>query len=130
MNNFEIASVPQKNHYKAIVISDVHLGIAGSKAREIIRFLKYNTCDTLILNGDIIDAWELKKYGSWKVKHTRFFKAVLKMMEENNTKVIYLHGNHDDFLDTIIPLTIGNLSIQMDYIYESNGKKYFGWPPF
>ncbi|MDX2304873.1 MAG: UDP-2,3-diacylglucosamine diphosphatase [Microscillaceae bacterium] len=115
----------ESNHFKTIIISDVHLGTAGSKANEIVRFLCQYTCDTLILNGDIIDGWELKKYGSWKVKHTRFFKAVLKMIEEHQTKVVYLHGNHDDFLDNILPLTIGNFSLQMDYIHESMGKKYY-----
>lgn len=113
------------NHFKTIIISDVHLGTAGSKAREVVRFLRHHTCETLILNGDIIDAWELKKYGSWKVKHTRFFRIVLRMMEEYNTKVIYLHGNHDDFLDNIIPFTIGNFSIQMDYLLYSGNKKYY-----
>jgi UDP-2,3-diacylglucosamine pyrophosphatase LpxH len=114
-----------KKHFKTIIISDVHLGIAGSKPQELSRFLRYNTCETLLLNGDIIDGWELKKYGSWKVKHTRFFKVVMKMMEEHHTKVVYLHGNHDDFLDNILPLTIGNLSIQLDYIHESLGKRYY-----
>lgn len=47
------------------------------------------------------------------------------MIEQTNTKVFYLRGNHDDFLDQILPLKIGNLSIQTDMIYESNGKKYF-----
>lgn len=47
------------------------------------------------------------------------------MIEEHNTKVIYLHGNHDDFLDNILPLTIGNLSIQMDYIHHSKDKSYY-----
>ncbi|MEO1654556.1 MAG: UDP-2,3-diacylglucosamine diphosphatase [Bacteroidota bacterium] len=112
-------------HHKTIVISDVHLGTAGSKVAEVIRFLKYNTCDLLIMNGDIIDGWELKKYGAWKVKHTRFFKMILKMIEERNTRVIYLHGNHDDFLDNILPLTIGNLSIQMDYVHKSGDRCYY-----
>ena len=114
-----------KTHYKTIVISDVHLGTKGSKAKEIARFLKQFTCENLILNGDIIDGWQLKKSGSWKRKHTRFFNRILKMIEQTNTKVYYLRGNHDDFLDQILPLEIGNLSIQTDMIYESNGKKYF-----
>jgi UDP-2,3-diacylglucosamine pyrophosphatase LpxH len=125
MAYFDSSENSKRIHYKTIIVSDVHLGTAGSKAREVVRFLRQYTCDTLILNGDIIDAWELKKYGSWKVKHTRFFKVVLKMMEEFNTKVIYLHGNHDDFLDNILPLTINNLSIQMDYIHESCNKRYY-----
>lgn len=114
-----------KTHFKTIVISDVHLGTKGSKAREVTRFLKMYRCENLILNGDIIDGWQLKKSGSWKRKHTRFFNRMLKMMEQDNTEVFYLRGNHDDFLDQILPLKIGNLSIQTDMIYESNGKKYF-----
>ncbi len=110
---------------KTIIISDLHLGITESKADEIVHFLSDYSCENLIMNGDIVDGWELKKYGSWKQKHTRFFKFVMKIMEENQTKVWYLHGNHDDFLDTILPLQIGNFSLQMDYIYESFGKKYF-----
>lgn len=107
------------------MISDVHLGTKGSKAKEVSRFLKTYRCENLILNGDIIDGWQLKKTGSWKRKHTRFFNRMLKMMEQDNTKVFYLRGNHDDFLDHILPLKVGNLSIQTDMIYESNGKKYF-----
>ncbi|GMQ30494.1 UDP-2,3-diacylglucosamine diphosphatase [Algoriphagus confluentis] len=114
-----------KTHFKTIVISDVHLGTKGAKAKEIARFLKQYRCDNLILNGDIIDGWQLKKSGSWKRKHTRFFNRVLKMIENHHTQVYYLRGNHDDFLDQILPLQIGNLRIQTDLIYESNGKKYF-----
>jgi UDP-2,3-diacylglucosamine pyrophosphatase LpxH len=101
------------------------LGTKGAKAKEITRFLKQYHCDNLILNGDIIDGWQLKKSGSWKRKHTRFFNRVLKMIESHNTKVYYLRGNHDDFLDQILPFQMGNLSIQKDMIYESHGKKYF-----
>lgn len=111
--------------FKTIVISDVHLGTKGSKAKEVSRFLKQYSCENLILNGDIIDGWQLKKSGSWKRKHTRFFNRVLKMIENNNTRVFYLRGNHDDFLDQILPLQIGNLSIQNDMVYESNGKRFF-----
>lgn len=113
------------NHFKTIVISDVHLGTKASKAKELVRFLKTNTSDKLILNGDIIDGWRLKKNGKWKKKHTRFFKVLMKMIDKFNTEVIYLRGNHDDFLDNMMPLTIGNLSIQKDYIHRSNGKNYY-----
>jgi UDP-2,3-diacylglucosamine pyrophosphatase LpxH len=114
-----------KTHFKTIVISDVHLGTKGAKAKEVAHFLKQYTCENLILNGDIIDGWQLRKSGSWKRKHTRFFNRMLKMIERDNTKVFYLRGNHDDFLDQILPLQIGNLSVQTDMIYESNGKKFF-----
>jgi UDP-2,3-diacylglucosamine pyrophosphatase LpxH len=112
--------------YKTIVISDLHLGSKGAKAKEVNDFLKSNSCHQLILNGDIIDGWQLKKGGSWKKKHTGFFRAVLKMMDRFDTEVIYLRGNHDDFLDQILPLKIGKqFSIRQDYMLSSHGKKYF-----
>lgn len=114
-----------KNHYKTIVVSDVHLGSEGSKAKELVRFLKKNSCDLLILNGDIIDGWQLKKSGTWKKKHTRFFKIILQMIENDKTQVIYTRGNHDDFLDQILPFEIGNFKIVKEFYYESFGKKYY-----
>jgi len=114
-----------KNICKTIVISDVHLGTKGSKAKELVRFLKQYKCQNLILNGDIIDGWQLRKSGKWKRKHTRFFSRILKMIEEDGTTVTYIRGNHDDFLDQILPFNMGNLKIQKDMVYESFGKKYY-----
>ncbi len=114
-----------KTTYKTIVISDVHLGIKDSKAKELVRFLKEHQCEKLILNGDIIDGWQLKKSGSWKKKHTKFFRIILKAMEKQDMKVVYLRGNHDDFLEQILPLEIGNFSIANDHIHESFGKRYY-----
>lgn len=111
--------------YKTIIVSDVHLGASESKAKELVRFLKAHTCEKLILNGDIIDGWQLKKSGKWKKKHTRFFRVVLKMIEKQNTEVIYVRGNHDDFLDNVLPFTIGSLQIVKDYVLESNGKRFW-----
>jgi len=113
-----------RNHYKTIVLSDIHLGSKHSKAKEVVRYLKKNTCDKLILNGDIIDGWQLKKGAKWKKKHTRFFRVVLKMMEKKKTEVIYVRGNHDDFMDSIAPFTFGDIQIVKDYILERKGKKY------
>ena len=116
----------KRKHYRTIVLSDIHLGTNGSKAKEAAEFLQMNHCEKLILNGDIIDGWQLKKYGSWKKKHTTFFRVVLKMMEKQDTKVIYLRGNHDDFLDQIVPFSVGkNFQIRRDYILKSDNKKFF-----
>lgn len=113
-------------HFRTIIISDLHLGAGGSKAEEVTNFLKSYSCKKLILNGDIIDAWQLKKYGVWKRKHTMFFKRVLKMIEENKTKVIYIRGNHDDFLDQIIPLRLGkHFQIRKDYILNSGSQRFY-----
>jgi len=113
-----------RNHYKTIVLSDIHLGAKSSKAKEVSRFLKSNSCEKLILNGDIIDGWQLRKGAKWKKKHTRFFRVVLKMMEKHKTEIIYIRGNHDDFMDNILPFAFGKLKLVKDYIYLSQGRKY------
>ena len=111
--------------YKTVIISDVHLGSECSKAKEATLFLKSVSCETLILNGDIIDGWQLRKGGSWKKKHTAFFRIILKMIETQDTKVVYLRGNHDDFLDQIIPFSLGkSFTIQRDYILKSAQKNF------
>lgn len=112
--------------FRTIVLSDIHLGTAGSKAKEATEFLRNYSCQKLILNGDIIDGWQLKQYGTWKKKHTAFFKTVLKQIVHYNTKVVYLRGNHDDFLDQVMPLKVGkNFSIRKDYTLNSGDKKFY-----
>ena len=114
-----------KPHFKTIILSDIHLGIRNSRVKEVVAFLSAHKCDTLILNGDIIDGWQLKKSGEWKKKHTAFFRIIMKYMHKYNTKVIYLRGNHDDFLDEILPFSFGQFIIKRHHILHSGSKKYY-----
>ena len=52
--------------YPTIVLSDIHLGTEHSKTTELTNFLRTVNCNTLILNGDIIDGWNLQKSGKGK----------------------------------------------------------------
>lgn len=113
-----------KARYKTIILSDLHLGTSASKAKEVVHFLKHHKCETLILNGDIIDGWQLKKSGEWKKQHTKFFRLVLKRAAKG-TNIIYIRGNHDDFLDQIRPFTLGNFQIRLDYYLQSGDKRYY-----
>ena len=120
--------MPKKQqHYKTIILSDIHLGSKWSKTKEVTRFLKQHSCDTLILCGDIIDGWSLMrgKNSKWSRRHTNFIKVLLDI--SHNTKIIYVRGNHDDFLDRVIPLTFSNFAVGKDYIYTWWDKRYY-WP--
>jgi UDP-2,3-diacylglucosamine pyrophosphatase LpxH len=114
----------KKKHYKTIVISDVHLGTRSSKAKELLKFLKKFSCDKLILNGDIIDGWRLQTFGKWEKHHTVILKFLIRMVDNQKTQIIYLRGNHDDFLDKIIPFNFNRLTIVREYYHLSNKKKY------
>ena len=126
-------SLKIKEHYGVETLlpdnrtSDIHLGTSHSKVAEVSHFLSTVNCDRLILNGDIIDGWHLQKSGvkRWNAEHTRFFKVIMKMMEKCGTEIIYVRGNHDDFLDNLAPLHFSNIRIVKDYTLESAGRRYF-----
>ena len=72
----------ERPHYKTVVISDVHLGSPHSKVREVSEFLSSVDCDRLIMNGDIIDGWQLHNSDDkWNSSHSAFFRVIMKMME-------------------------------------------------
>ena len=112
--------------YKRIIISDLHLGIKDSKAREAIKFIKENPCEELIMNGDIIDFWALKRGSKWRKVHSNFFKHVMTLINKNKTRVIYIRGNHDDVLESLIPMIFSKFEIRMDYSFTSiSSKRYY-----
>ena len=111
--------------YQAIVVSDLHLGTKDSKAEEFIEFIEKHPTDLLILNGDIIDGWALKGNGKWTPNCTKIFRRFMKMSEKG-TKVVYIRGNHDDFLKDFIPFKLNNIRIVRKYVYTGiDGRKYF-----
>lgn len=112
-------------HFRSVIISDVHLGTPDCKADELCTFLKRVRCEKLILNGDIIDGWALRRGGKWLPGHTRLIRTILRMMEKEGTEVIYLRGNHDDILERFLPLAVGGLEVVKEYFYEAvDGRKY------
>ena len=91
-----------KNAYRSIFISDVHLGSKDCKAEELSDFLKNNTCETLYLVGDIIDGWKMQQNRlRWKQSHTDVLRRILKFSKDG-TRVVYIAGNHDEFLRPFI----------------------------
>ena len=89
--------------YRSIFVSDVHLGTKDSQADKLNNFLKHNTCDTLYLVGDIIDAWRIQQNKwRWKQSHTNVVRRVLGHAKRG-TRVVYVAGNHDEFLRPMIP---------------------------
>lgn len=109
---------------RTIILSDVHLGTPDAKAEEVNHFLRQTRCEKLILNGDIIDAWQLKRGGHWTAAHTRFVRIVLKKLEKRNTEVVYVRGNHDDVLASLLPLEFEGLRIVDDHIHEGVRGRY------
>lgn len=114
-----------KRSYRSIFLSDIHLGTPESKVREVMEFLKHVECGKLVLNGDIIDGWALRRGSRWRKRHSRFVRVILKMMERGETEIIYCRGNHDDILERFLPLGIGKLKFVKEHIHlGADGKRY------
>ena len=106
---------------EALFISDVHLGSKGSKANELLDTLKKYDPEYLFIVGDFIDGWLLKKRHYWTQDFTNVIRKILSYSKKG-TKVIYITGNHDDFLRHYSPLSLGeNIEICNEYIW----KEYF-----
>ena len=108
-----------KLKFRTVILSDVHLGSNGCQIDAVNDFLKHVKCDKLILNGDIIDTWALKRNGVWTKQHSRFVRLVLNKIEKQNTRVIYLRGNHDDILDRFLPMSFAGIQIVRQHVHRT-----------
>jgi len=103
---------------KAVFISDVHLGSKGSNADKVIEMLKKESPTHLFLIGDFIDGWLLKKRNYWKQDYTNLLRHIL-TLSKNGTEIIYITGNHDDFLRSYTPLILNNIQIVDEYVWNN-----------
>lgn len=108
MTHAEDFSAVGKQRVRTIWISDVHLGTRDCQAEKLAGFLKEYECDQLYLVGDIIDGWRLRKSMYWPQSHTNVIRRIL-TMSKRGTRVVYVTGNHDEFLRRYATLNIGNI---------------------
>jgi UDP-2,3-diacylglucosamine pyrophosphatase LpxH len=109
----------EKNTIKieALFISDVHLGSKGSNPKELLTVLKKYEPQYLFLVGDIIDGWLLKRRIYWTQSNTNLIRKILSY-SKSGTKVIYIPGNHDEFLREYGEITFGNIEFHDEYVYK------------
>ena len=84
-------------HHRTGWISDVHLGTRGSQAGALLAFLREHEFDTLYVVGDLIDVWQLRRGIYWPQEHNDVIQKLLRAGRKG-TRVIYIPGNHDEFV--------------------------------
>lgn len=102
------------------ILSDLHLGTYGAKAREVLNYLKSIAPQMLILNGDIIDAWQFSKH-YFPASHMAVVKEILCMLAKG-TRVIYITGNHDEIMRRYSGVELGNFQLTDKLVIEINSK--------
>ncbi|NII23903.1 UDP-2,3-diacylglucosamine diphosphatase [Pseudoflavitalea sp. X16] len=110
----------EKRPVDVVVISDVHLGTYGCRARELVAYLKSIAPNILILNGDIIDGWQFsKRY--FPSTHMAVIKEILNLMTKG-TRVFYITGNHDELLRKYADFQLSNFTLTDKLVLEIDNK--------
>jgi UDP-2,3-diacylglucosamine pyrophosphatase LpxH len=112
---------------KTLVISDLHIGSKGCQTEAILKLLE-KKYDRYILVGDIIDGWLFKKYKKFTYEHTKVIRRLLKLSKD--AEIIWIAGNHDEFLRKYLGTEIGNIQIVDEWVENGvwfcHGDKYDG----
>jgi UDP-2,3-diacylglucosamine pyrophosphatase LpxH len=99
----------QKRAIDILVISDVHLGTFGCRAKELLHYLKSVKPKIVVLNGDIIDVWQFSK-SYWPKSHMKVVKHLFSWISKG-VKTYYVTGNHDELLRKFVGLKMGSFRI-------------------
>ena len=109
-------SAAEPLRFRAIFISDCHLGTPGCQAGALLEFLRSTESDYLYLVGDIIDGWQLKRRWYWHQLHNDVVQKVLRKVRKG-TQVVYVPGNHDEAARHYVGVDFGGVAIRHEAIH-------------
>lgn len=115
---------PNVRHFRTLFISDVHLGSKAAKADFLIDFLRHHEAETIVLVGDIVDGWRLKRNWYWPQAFNDVTQKLLRKARKG-TRIVYIPGNHDEFLRDFPGTHFGGVEVAERMIHEAaDGKRY------
>jgi len=115
---------PSVTHYRAVFISDVHLGTPACQAEMLLDFLRHMSCETLFLVGDIVDGWRMKRGWHWPQSHNDVVQKLLRFARKGTT-VTYIPGNHDDRVRDFCGAHFGGVRVARDALHETaDGRRF------
>jgi UDP-2,3-diacylglucosamine pyrophosphatase LpxH len=119
-----VEEASETRHFRTLFISDVHLGSKAAKTDFLLDFLRTHEADTIILVGDIVDGWRLKRSWYWPQQCNDVVQKVLRKARKG-TRIIYIPGNHDEFMRDFPGIHFGGIEVEQRIVYEmADGKKY------
>jgi len=98
--------------YRAVFLSDTHIGTPVCRAAELVRFLNHCQADYLYWNGDIVDLWHLRIFSPARMgkllNSESFGRAQLTLIQKilredrRGSRQIFIPGNHDEAVRALI----------------------------
>ncbi len=108
---------------RTLFLSDLHLGTRGCQADALLDFLRVHEAEEIYLVGDIVDGWRLRQAWHWPQTHNDVVQKFLRKVRKG-TRVVYIPGNHDEFLRDYAGSTFGGVEIQKEAIHIcADGRK-------
>jgi UDP-2,3-diacylglucosamine pyrophosphatase LpxH len=111
-------------HVRALFLSDIHLGTRGCQADKLLDFLRDYDADLIYLVGDIVDGWHLKTGWYWPQAHNDVVQKLLRKARKGD-RIIYVPGNHDEFLRDFYGTHFGGIEVVESTIHRAaDGRRY------
>ena len=109
---------------RTLFLSDIHLGSRSAKAEFAIDFLRHHEAERIYLVGDIVDGWRLKRSWHWPQAHNDLVQKLLRQARKG-TEIVYIAGNHDEFLRDFQGTHFGGIVVADRAIHEgADGRRY------
>jgi UDP-2,3-diacylglucosamine pyrophosphatase LpxH len=110
--------------YRALFLSDLHLGTRACQAGRLLDFLRRHEADAIYLVGDIIDGWQLKSSWYWPQAQNDVVQKLLRAAR-HGVRVVYIPGNHDDFLRDYCGTHFGGIEVVEQAVHTAaDGRRY------
>lgn len=114
----------QPGRFRAVFLSDIHLGTRTSQADALLDFLKAVEADTFYLVGDIVDFWKVRRGPHWPQSHNDVVQKILRKARKGS-RVVLVPGNHDEALRDYVGWSFGDVAISQSAVHVSaTGKRY------
>jgi len=115
---------PDRPPYRAIFISDVHLGTRSAQADALLDFLKHADADEIYLVGDIVDFWKVRRGPYWPQSHNDVLQKLLRKARKG-TRIVFIPGNHDEGLRDYCGLHFGGVELCRETVHTTaTGRRY------
>ncbi len=113
-----------RTRVRAMFLSDLHLGTKGCQADQVLSFLRAHEADVIYLVGDVVDGWALKGDWYWPQAHVDVIDELLRKAR-GGTRMIYIPGNHDEFLRDYYGTHFGGVEVVESCVHQAlNGRRY------
>ncbi len=99
--------------WRALFVSDIHLGTRACKAEALYQFLLQHDYQKLYLVGDVIDFEQMHRRTHWPQRHNDII-ALIMARAKQGVEVIYVPGNHDAAMRDFVGEVFGAIRVQLD----------------